>query len=485
MGDSNSTILLQCIQVSIFGRPPSTIRVDGSPFQVEVPAKGVCGEIVGAVVKVSPSLQGVDHKRFSLYKPPLTYSITLSYDLNGRGLSPRHLTEPLLPSCSVMEMFPENGDGSRCIIDVIVHVEPEVKDGTGSFVLQPLHGRSKSNLLTCVTFQLRYQAELQLPPEDLLDENGLIKSQYGPDFVELLEKELWHLRSPIGFHGATAHMLDCLRALLGESFGEYFADSSDASDMRRVSDLELLHYIVALFDTHLGNKAAYVAKPEPHIYSLLGRFTEPPPHQPDMVLQCGTSWSFRLVVEVQQNQFQYTPRSDFAMSIKSFPHLLVEVVSNKNGGKDKNRMLLQASRLVRLGNSLLGKPCVFVKAIYFDSDFQAFEYTLYQRGTEPDSKVEYSELPHDLSQRLGLFKLIFRLYNFRLSVAALHGKLSPKLADALSSIRDDTKGLPAITSKHGLGDSTACSTGSSLKRKRDLASRDTSSMGGRLHRLQV
>jgi len=96
-------------------------------------------------------------------------------------------------------------------------------------------------------------------------------------------------------------------------------------------------------------------------------------------------------VKEEEFQYRYIPRSDFFMGIKGFPHLVAEVVSDRSGGKDKNRMLLQASRLVRLGNALLTeKPPEFVaKAIYFDRDFQVTEYMLYQRGPKPDSKVSF------------------------------------------------------------------------------------------------
>ncbi|KAH9024108.1 hypothetical protein EDB85DRAFT_2150720 [Lactarius pseudohatsudake] len=59
-----------------------------------------------------------------------------------------------------------------------------------------------------------------------------------------------------------------------------------------------------------------------------------------------------------------------------------------------NRMLLQASCLVRLGNMLLAnsQTSFFVKAIYIDGEYEAIEYTLFQRGTKPyGNVVEYSK----------------------------------------------------------------------------------------------
>lgn len=64
---------------------------------------------------------------------------------------------------------------------------------------------------------------------------------------------------------------------------------------------------------------------------------------------------------------------------------MLEVGSDGKQSRDKNRMLLQASCLVRLGNALLanGSSTFFVKAIYVDIEYHAFEYTLYQRASEP------------------------------------------------------------------------------------------------------
>jgi hypothetical protein len=102
-------------------------------------------------------------------------------------------------------------------------------------------------------------------------------------------------------------------------------------------------------------------------------------------LHSGLAWSLNLVVDVTQDDLKaYTPRSDFFISINDFPHLLLEVCSDKLKGRDRNRMLLQASCLVRLGNALLADELstFFVKAIYIDRNYHAVEYTLFQRKTE-------------------------------------------------------------------------------------------------------
>ncbi|KAH9043912.1 hypothetical protein EDB85DRAFT_1885418 [Lactarius pseudohatsudake] len=334
---------------------------------------------------------------------------------------------------SFRRSFRRAGDDRLFVVDVIVCVDSGRQAGTGSSALRPFPGRPRNGLLT---------SNSRSPPEDLLDTNDLVKSPDAgkPDFIKQLEKELRLHRAAIGFKGPEVHTLRLLKDLLGESFGEYFTESSDLPEIPRVSDLELLHYVVALSDSHLGDAVAFTAKPEKHIYSLLRRFIKHPPQ--DAGLQCGTSWSFGLVVEVEGDelQYKYTPQSDFSMSIGGFPHLVAKVVSDRGSGKDKNRMLLQASWLVRLGNFLCkGEPPKFaIKAIYFDRHFHATEYTLYQRGSGPDSRVEYSTDVHDLSQRRDMFTLVFRLYNFRLSMLALHEKLSKDLANSLSVIQTDS-----------------------------------------------
>lgn len=88
--------------------------------------------------------------------------------------------------------------------------------------------------------------------------------------------------------------------------------------------------------------------------------------------------------------YQYIPRSDFSISVKDFPHLLLALSPDKSHRGSVHRMLLQASCLVRLGNTLLAdqSSTFLVKAIYVDRDSHAVEYTLYQRGSKPgDDKV--------------------------------------------------------------------------------------------------
>ena len=62
----------------------------------------------------------------------------------------------------------------------------------------------------------------------------------------------------------------------------------------------------------------------------------------------------------------------------NLPVLILEVSSNLISETDRNRMCLQASCLVRLGNALLPDAKYIARAIYIDGSYQATEYTLFQ-----------------------------------------------------------------------------------------------------------
>ncbi len=110
-----------------------------------------------------------------------------------------------------------------------------------------------------------------------------------------------------------------------------------------------------------------------------------------------TLFPFHLVIEAPGQNFMYSPRSDFHMCIKDFPHILLEVKSEQNQS-DRYRMVLQASCICRIGNWLraptYGKQIV-IMAVYVDEDFNAFQYLLYQ----PDvvsKKVAFNWLTRSL-----------------------------------------------------------------------------------------
>lgn len=89
--------------------------------------------------------------------------------------------------------------------------------------------------------------------------------------------------------------------------------------------------------------------------------------------------------------YQYTPRSDFSIVVNNYPILFLEVASSASASDDMHRMQLQASCLVRLGNALIPSlsPEFLVKAIYIGDDFQATEYTFYQRSHQ-NTDVEFT-----------------------------------------------------------------------------------------------
>ena len=97
---------------------------------------------------------------------------------------------------------------------------------------------------------------------------------------------------------------------------------------------------------------------------------------------CDSCWQFpfRLVVRAQGEKLCYTPRIDFHMRIRNFPHLLLEINSQPNES-DRYRLLLHASCLARLGNSLRASTSrgpIVIMAIYIDQDFEASQYLLHQ-----------------------------------------------------------------------------------------------------------
>ena len=86
-------------------------------------------------------------------------------------------------------------------------------------------------------------------------------------------------------------------------------------------------------------------------------------------------------IENDPELYQYTPGSDFCIVVKDLPVLLLEVMNSDRDRVDERRMILQASCVVRLGNTLLKdkSPKFVLKAIYVDEGYNAIEHTFYQR----------------------------------------------------------------------------------------------------------
>lgn len=103
------------------------------------------------------------------------------------------------------------------------------------------------------------------------------------------------------------------------------------------------------------------------------------------------SWPLPLVINQTNVPSSYKPRNDFVINSRGLPVLLLEVTSDSGGETDRNRMLLQGSCIVRLGESLLkaNSPKFLVKAIYIDDNFCADEYTLFTREILTDVIVPF------------------------------------------------------------------------------------------------
>ncbi|KAH9024723.1 hypothetical protein EDB84DRAFT_1564324 [Lactarius hengduanensis] len=451
------TIRLLCIVTDV------DLKVRHSSFSTVVPLEEEFGAIIECLVNVTPSLKGVDYGRFRFYKPSPGYPIHVSEPLSGLQLAEEHLV-PLYTPYLVKDWFQKKSAEHRLHIDLIARVDFSEQCNV---TLHRLESEEPSrSFRSHVTFQLETRTELQTPPHSALDKNGVTPTANDkelPAFVQQLKEESDFQRT-IRCDGAALPLLGCLRVLLGDDFSRYFTDSNDGSETRLVSTLELLHYVITLLDDHLSDVDAYAEKAESHVYSLLRRFANPSPPIPDAKSAFGLAWSLSLFVKAVEDEggqlSQYAPHSDFSVSISGLPYLLLEVASDKVKGRDKTRMLLQASCIVRLGNALLTdkSPTFFVRAIYIDHRYRAFEYTLYQRQSKPDDNApEFLRV----SNKRDTFILIFRLYNFLYSMRALHQRLSPRLTAALSLIQSDARGLPSVTTKRASDDTV----GSAPKRK--------------------
>jgi hypothetical protein len=177
-----------------------------------------------------------------------------------------------------------------------------------------------------------------------------------------------------------------------------------ANPLDRVTENELLHYINVLKALQLLSITNFTQDKEWQVRALLLEFLATIKLVPSSewglsVNQCfmsclgclilfdsRTQFPFPLVVHVRGEKLCYTPRSDFHMRIRDFPHLLLQVNSQPNES-DRYRMFLQASCLARLGNSLRastsGGPIV-IMAIYINKDFKASQYLLHYVATSTE-----------------------------------------------------------------------------------------------------
>ncbi|KAH8982994.1 hypothetical protein EDB86DRAFT_2834153 [Lactarius hatsudake] len=444
MNVSTAPVRLICIFID------DELMIRHSPFNISVPPEETIGGVVDYVKVATPSVRDKDNGAFNLYQPPLGCPIRITELLPGSQLTRKDLGTLLLIPFTVGEVFQEKGADRRFDIDVVVHVDSG--EHGGGIVLHTLRAGSSNSWLQYITFRLRTRDEAQLPPETELDANKISEFSADsdgalPDFIEQLERELCLRRSP-GHDMTILPSLASVKAHLGDdTFGKYFTDVNDGSETHRVTDIELLHYLDVLIDRHLSNQAAYRNSTASHVYSLLRRFAVDPLSESPR----GAKLSF-----------------DVFLSIEGFPHVLLEISSDKYKKRDQCRMLLQASCLVRLGNMLISdkSSTFYVKAFYIDNDYHAEEFTLYQRHPESgpgDDKVEYYKDSYVLSDRHEMFKFVFRIYNLLHPIMDLHARLTPQMGSILSSILTETESFPFVMGRKRRGAEDSAS--GSLKRR--------------------
>ena len=115
MNDSTNAQLL-CIVTD------DNLKIRDSSFIVAVPHDSDLGGVIDCVLDVNPSLKGMDHRRFRLYKPPSHCPIRDSHSLNGFQLTQEHLSNPLFVTYKVNEVFQEKDGDHRFDIDVIIRL---------------------------------------------------------------------------------------------------------------------------------------------------------------------------------------------------------------------------------------------------------------------------------------------------------------------------------------------------------------------------
>jgi hypothetical protein len=115
MNDSTMVWLL-CILID------DELKVCDSPFAITVPTSEEIGRVIHFVKEVTPSLQDDDHGKFTSYKPPSHYQVSVLHSFHGFQLTQENLESALQVSCKINEVFREKDVGHGLNIDVIVHI---------------------------------------------------------------------------------------------------------------------------------------------------------------------------------------------------------------------------------------------------------------------------------------------------------------------------------------------------------------------------
>jgi hypothetical protein len=113
MNDSTNARLL-CVVID------DNLKIRDSSFIITVPYDSDFGGVIDCVLDVNPSLKGMDHGKFKLYKPPAQCPIRDSHALHGFQLTQEHLSDPLLMPHKVNEVYQEKDADHRFDIDVII-----------------------------------------------------------------------------------------------------------------------------------------------------------------------------------------------------------------------------------------------------------------------------------------------------------------------------------------------------------------------------
>ena len=175
---------------------------------------------------------------------------------------------------------------------------------------------------------------------------------------------------------------------------------TDVSELEQVTESELSHYYCLLLSRQLTSEINYEEDKDSQVYALLLEFLAVRSEDVKCVLSVNgfsrhhgylltfdsdRQLPFPLVIEPDGSEkMTYTPCSDFRVSIRDFPHLVLEVNSQPTSS-DEKCMLLQAACFSRISNWLRGprrREPVVIMAIYIDKNFKARQHILCQPDVE-------------------------------------------------------------------------------------------------------
>ncbi|KAI9446954.1 hypothetical protein BJY52DRAFT_1228556 [Lactarius psammicola] len=294
-------------------------------------------------------------------------------------------------------------------VDIIICV-----DDTAPIVLFPNQARHGPQYLTLIELQ---GSVIQRPRPESLASNRIYDAlECNPptlalDFVKNFDTMLRAKRIPVP--GITPDYPQFVRDVLGDDvYNSYFDTPSEPTTLetplfepvaftRSAGFSEFMHYHQILSNPQLTHSAAFRASKEHHSYSLLRH------------LSSGLEDSGK--INLVRTYFLVTVHG-LSIFMNNFPVLILEVESDSNK-TDRDRMLLQAACLVRLGNALIKSkdPNFFIQAIYIDLNYVTKEYTFFKDESDclaRIKRVKFTTKRFELDNKLKAFEFVFRLYNF-------------------------------------------------------------------------